>query len=283
MSSPRCSPIRRPRRPHARPHVRRHWVTGTGADGAPRARCTCTTCPTTPRRWREHGAQAVVWQTAINPVVALEMLADRRVARRGRARPRGVRRGAVPRPPRAPRRGARNGRGRPETLEADGGDVLRRDPDLQARLLGLPRYGYSSLPRYFFASLSICGSAPSVVQLRAAVDRDPLVRSSFGSTTVSATRESCSRCVGFARPVAVLNDGGAVVDVDPDDGVVRRAVLAERRDDAHEGLLQELRAGRRSALPWASLFVGRAYLCDNGGRPRSLPAISGSAHAADLW
>ena len=26
---------------------------------------------------REYGAQAVVWQTAVNPVVALELLADR--------------------------------------------------------------------------------------------------------------------------------------------------------------------------------------------------------------
>ena len=50
------------------------WVTGTGVDGKP-ARCTCTTSPTTRRRWRRHGAQAVVWQTAINPVVALELLA----------------------------------------------------------------------------------------------------------------------------------------------------------------------------------------------------------------
>ena len=51
------------------------WVTGTGVDGS-RARGV----PVSPRRqrrrrWLRHGAQAVVWQTAINPVVALEMLA----------------------------------------------------------------------------------------------------------------------------------------------------------------------------------------------------------------
>ena len=33
------------------------------------------------------GSQAVVWQTAINPVVALELLADRRLDGRRRARP----------------------------------------------------------------------------------------------------------------------------------------------------------------------------------------------------
>ena len=51
------------------------WVTGTGKDGAPRARSTCTTSSTTSDCMREYGHQAVVWQTAINPVVALELLA----------------------------------------------------------------------------------------------------------------------------------------------------------------------------------------------------------------
>ena len=51
------------------------WVTGTGNDGQPR-RPTCTTSSTTRRRWRSDGTQAVVWQTAINPVVALELLAS---------------------------------------------------------------------------------------------------------------------------------------------------------------------------------------------------------------
>ena len=46
---------------------------------------------------REYGSQAVVWQTAINPVVALELSRAGRGGRR-RARARGVRRGAVPRP-----------------------------------------------------------------------------------------------------------------------------------------------------------------------------------------
>ena len=46
----------------------------------------------------EYGHQCVVWQTAINPVVALELLAARHLERRRRARPRGLRRGAVPRP-----------------------------------------------------------------------------------------------------------------------------------------------------------------------------------------
>ena len=47
---------------------------------------------------KEYGHQCVVWQTAINPVVALELLAERHLDGRRRARPRGVRRRAVPRP-----------------------------------------------------------------------------------------------------------------------------------------------------------------------------------------
>ena len=84
------------------------WVTGTRHRRRDRARCTCTTSPTTSGAMREYGHQAVVWQTAINPVVALELLAERRLERRGRARPRGVRRGAVPRPP-APTTASRHG------------------------------------------------------------------------------------------------------------------------------------------------------------------------------
>ena len=51
------------------------WVTGTGTDGA-----AARGLPVP--RGRQRGdlgrdqAQAVVWQTAINPVVALELLAD---------------------------------------------------------------------------------------------------------------------------------------------------------------------------------------------------------------
>ena len=71
---------------------------GTGKDGAPARRRTSTTWSTTSGRWREYGRQCVVWQTAINPVVALELLAARHLVRRRRARPGGVRRGAVPRP-----------------------------------------------------------------------------------------------------------------------------------------------------------------------------------------
>ena len=53
-------------------------------------------------------------------------------------------------------------------------------------------------------------------------------------------------------PVRRVERRDAVLDVDPDDGVVRRAVLAERRDDADEGLLQELAAALRSASPSVS-------------------------------
>jgi len=50
------------------------FVTGIGKDGAPRATYVYHVVD---NEWsmREYGSQAVVWQTAINPVVALELLA----------------------------------------------------------------------------------------------------------------------------------------------------------------------------------------------------------------
>jgi saccharopine dehydrogenase-like NADP-dependent oxidoreductase len=49
------------------------WVTGRGKDGAPRSTYLYHVVD---NGWsmKEYGAQAVVWQTAINPVVALELL-----------------------------------------------------------------------------------------------------------------------------------------------------------------------------------------------------------------
>jgi saccharopine dehydrogenase (NAD+, L-lysine-forming) len=51
------------------------WVTGTGRDGAPKE---VYLYHVVDNEWsmREYGSQAVVWQTAINPVVALELLAS---------------------------------------------------------------------------------------------------------------------------------------------------------------------------------------------------------------
>jgi saccharopine dehydrogenase (NAD+, L-lysine-forming) len=50
------------------------WVRGTGPDGAPRE---VYLYHVVDNAWsmREYGSQAVVWQTAINPVVALELIA----------------------------------------------------------------------------------------------------------------------------------------------------------------------------------------------------------------
>ena len=50
------------------------WVTGKGLDGAPRA---VYLYHVVDNAWSmsEYGSQAVVWQTAINPVIALELLA----------------------------------------------------------------------------------------------------------------------------------------------------------------------------------------------------------------
>ena len=50
------------------------WLTGRGKDGAPRAVYLYHVVDSD-WSWAEYGAQAVVWQTAINPVVALELLA----------------------------------------------------------------------------------------------------------------------------------------------------------------------------------------------------------------
>ena len=49
------------------------WVTGTGKDGQPRSTYLYHVADNE-TSMREYGAQAVVWQTAINPVVALELL-----------------------------------------------------------------------------------------------------------------------------------------------------------------------------------------------------------------
>jgi saccharopine dehydrogenase-like NADP-dependent oxidoreductase len=51
------------------------WVTGTGTDGKPREVYLYHVVDNE-ETWGRDGAQAVVWQTAINPVVALELLAD---------------------------------------------------------------------------------------------------------------------------------------------------------------------------------------------------------------
>ncbi len=51
------------------------WVTGTGADGEPRSTYLYHVVDNE-HTMREYGSQAVVWQTAINPVVALELLGE---------------------------------------------------------------------------------------------------------------------------------------------------------------------------------------------------------------
>ncbi len=49
------------------------WVKGTGTDGAPRSTYLYHVVDNE-QTMREYGSQAVVWQTAVNPVVALELL-----------------------------------------------------------------------------------------------------------------------------------------------------------------------------------------------------------------
>ena len=49
------------------------WITGTGSDGRPRSTYLYHVVDNE-HTMREYGSQAVVWQTAVNPVVALELL-----------------------------------------------------------------------------------------------------------------------------------------------------------------------------------------------------------------
>lgn len=58
------------------------WVTGTGVDGR-RREVYLYHVSDTVETMRRHGSQAVVWQTAINPVIALELLAEGRWAGAG--------------------------------------------------------------------------------------------------------------------------------------------------------------------------------------------------------
>ena len=51
------------------------WVTGAGKDGEPRSTYLYHVVDNE-QTMREYGSQAVVWQTAVNPVVALELLAE---------------------------------------------------------------------------------------------------------------------------------------------------------------------------------------------------------------
>jgi saccharopine dehydrogenase-like NADP-dependent oxidoreductase len=51
------------------------WVTGTGKDGRPRSTYLYHVADNE-ATMAEYDAQCVVWQTALNPVIALELLAD---------------------------------------------------------------------------------------------------------------------------------------------------------------------------------------------------------------
>ena len=51
------------------------WVRGVGTDGAPREVYVHHVVDTE-ETWAKDGTQAVTWQTAINPVIALELIAN---------------------------------------------------------------------------------------------------------------------------------------------------------------------------------------------------------------
>ena len=86
-------------------------VTGTGSDGRPRRTYLFHVVD---NEWsmREYGSQAVVWQTALNPVVALELLRGGDVVGDRRPGAGGVPGRAVPREARGVRRAARGARAR---------------------------------------------------------------------------------------------------------------------------------------------------------------------------
>jgi saccharopine dehydrogenase (NAD+, L-lysine forming) len=79
------------------------FVTGRGTDGNPRATYLYHVVDNE-RCMREYGHQAVVLQTALNPVRRARAACRRRLGRVRRARPRGTRRSAIPRPARGIRR-----------------------------------------------------------------------------------------------------------------------------------------------------------------------------------
>ncbi len=79
------------------------WVTGTGVNGEPREVYLYHLSDNAETMAR-HRSQAVVWQTAINPVIALELLGRGNVGGIRGAGPRGLRPRALPRPARGPGR-----------------------------------------------------------------------------------------------------------------------------------------------------------------------------------
>ena len=96
------------------------WVTGTGIDGAPREVYLYHVSDNAETMAR-HGCAGGRVADRDQPGGRARAARGGRVAGRGRARPRGVRRGAVPRPPRAT--AARRG-----TSTSGGGSMTVRDP-----------------------------------------------------------------------------------------------------------------------------------------------------------
>ncbi len=84
-------------------------VTGLGKDGRPR-KTYLYHVSDNETAMREYGSQAVVWQTAINPVDRARTARRRRLEGRRRPRARGVHAAAVPRQARRVRRAARDAR-----------------------------------------------------------------------------------------------------------------------------------------------------------------------------
>ena len=146
------------------------------------------------------------------------------------------------------------------------------------------RHGYSSLPRYFFASLSICASRALGRQLGRGRRPRPICRSRSGRRRGGAARGSCSRCFGFARPDAVLNERHAVLDVDPHDvnaGSRPRAASWRRRRRAAPGTSGASRSAWPSHSPPLSYSTTRLHPKQTGLLP--ILVTCGSSWPSWCW
>ena len=116
--------------------------------------------------------------------------------------------------------------------------MLGGDADVHPLLPGLPRL-VLGIPGVLLGELVDLLVGSLMAQLGGPRDRQPpeavlRVEHGHGRTPVVA------QVVGLGATLGGVEDDRVVVDVHPHDGVVRRAVLAERRDDAEVGIAEEL-------------------------------------------
>ena len=256
-------------------------VTGTGQDGAPRA-VYLHHVADNEQTMREDGVQAVVWQTAINPVVALELLAEGTWSGAGVLGPRPSTRRRSWRcwPTTAPRtgRGARPGRptGAPNLASARrlalGGDAGHRLAAARRLALALGPLGRSGPSGS--ASGAVGHPGRGVVALLALCSHH----------AVGATRGARARNRGgissaaMARVVTFLTDYGYEDEfVGVCHGVIARLAPEVRVIDLTHGVARhDVRSGAlilRRALPYFPPGVHLAVVDPGvGGERRAVAA-----------